>query len=79
MNEYHKCKSKVRRVKATYSYKGTNYHASMLRLGLRCKVYPEEDVVLLISPVRGAEEDTVENLRFRDAWCGHLTTSLSFT
>ena len=50
----------------------------MLRLGLRC-VYPEEDVVLLISPVRGTEEDTVENLRFRDTWSGHLTTSISFT
>ena len=33
-----------------------------------CKEYPEEDVVLLIFPVRGAEEDTVENLRFRDTW-----------
>ena len=46
VKEYHKCKSKVRRVKATYLYKWTNYHASMLRLGLRCKVYPEEDAVL---------------------------------
>ena len=36
----------------------------MLRLGLRCKVYPEEDVVLLIFPVRGAEVDIVEDLRF---------------
>ena len=42
----------------------------MLRLGLRCNVYPEEDLVLffLSTPVRGAEEDTVENLRFRDTW-----------
>ena len=47
----------------------------MLRLGLRCKVYPEEDVVLLMSPVCGAEEDTVENLRFIYAWCGTVWAS----
>ena len=45
----------------------------MLRLGLRCKVYPEEDVVLLIFPVRGAEEDiVVEDLRFETLGVGIL-------
>ena len=42
------------------------------RLGLRCKVYPEEDVVLLIFPVRGAEEDIVEDLRFETLGVGIL-------
>ena len=45
----------------------------MLRLGLRCKEYPEEDVVLLIFPVRGAEEDiVVEDLRFETLGVGIL-------
>ena len=40
---------------------------------LRCKVYPEEDVVLLIFPVRGAEEDiVVEDLRFETLGVGIL-------
>ena len=35
-------------------------------------VYPEEDVVLLIFPVRGAEEDIVEDLRFETLGVGIL-------
>ena len=35
-------------------------------------MYPEEDVVLLIVPVRGAEEDIVEDLRFETLGVGIL-------